>query len=103
MVEIRIENWSLVESDDPYCPPEYRWKMIRGEVFGYPGRPDGDKVQSSPIVQSLSKGTLVVTKSGKSYRLGTISADYLKWLENEGYIYNPDEPIAFGKQAPRRG
>ena len=100
-MEIRIEKWSMREEpDDPYMAPEMRSKMLVGNVYGYPGRPEGERVKTSPI--SEVDGRLVVTSSGHRYRLGEVDPLYAMWLDANDYAFDPEQPIAFGKPPLRK-
>jgi hypothetical protein len=88
----RIENWACVPgSDDPYLPPERLGISITGNVYARPGFEDGKAIRTSKVVRV--QANLVWTKSGTCYELGTPSEEYLTWLKDHGYDYNPSLPI----------
>ncbi len=89
---IRIEGWALVYgNDDPYMPPEYRGRCLKGEVYGHPRRDDGETIRTSRIVSV--DGLRVMTSSGSLYVLGEPRQDYLDWLREHNLPYDPADPI----------
>lgn len=88
---IRLENWSLgIASDRIWDAPEIRETYLQGEVFGHPRVEDGKRVVTSAI--TLAGGLYVETRNNR-YLLGTPDPAYLKFLEDNGYEYFPDNPI----------
>lgn len=89
---VRIEDWSIVQKPlSVYDSPEMRCAYLQGIVYGHPQKKDGTQVITSRIV--LSHKTVVATQSGNIYRLGSPSKNYIKWLNDVGYDFNPNEPI----------
>ena len=89
---MRLENWRIVGTQNPYCPPECMSLSISGEVYGNPKFPDGDRIQTS-YVQDID-GDQEVTHSGSIYTLGELNAEYVEWCrENGHHIPTPENPI----------
>ncbi len=78
---MKLENWSVAETGDGYTPPERRFPILQGNVFGHPGRhEDGKLISTSPIIK-LVNGK-ILTKSGSEYELGKIDEEYEKCFPN---------------------
>ncbi len=98
--EILITNWSVGQyPEDGYTSPEQRWQVLRGNVYGHPNHEDGEKIRTSAII--LATGTLVQTEK-RLYRLGTIEAEYRKWLDDNGYEYDEANPVTMGAGSAKR-
>lgn len=80
-----LQNWAVVMTLGPYDAPEAAVARLTGEVFGHPRFSDGTVVQTSRIVSLSTKERKATTKSGTSYDLGEPSADFLRWLEQNGH------------------
>jgi hypothetical protein len=76
---IRIENWSIVLSGDPYTAPELRASRLVGKVFGHPDFPDGSEITSSAI-KELRGG--IVRTANRDYVLGWCSPQYRAWANS---------------------
>lgn len=87
---VRIEQWSVCKA--PYAAPETEQGRIylAGEVYGYPGRPDGDKVTTGHIYDA--EGRMAYGKR-TAYQLGEPDPEYLTWLASRGQTYDPTNPI----------
>jgi hypothetical protein len=90
---IKIEDWGTMRSPaaNPFQAPELAGICLRGVVFGHPHKEDGTKVITSDIVSV--KGLVVETYSGSTYLLGKPSEDFLKYLAEQGRVFNPENPI----------
>jgi hypothetical protein len=88
---IVIKKWSLVDSEDPYLPPERRYAQLQGFVYGHPKHDDGKYVRTSMIVDA--DGRVVKTVSGSTYLLDEPEPEYLIWLEENGYKYDIKAPL----------
>lgn len=88
---VKIEDWSVVGSQDPYLPPECRTTSLHGRVYGHHRKEDGSLVRTSAI--KSVKGRTITTDSGTVYRLGRVSKTYLQWLKDNGLKYNCCNPI----------
>ena len=86
---IRFENWAT--GVDPYTAPECRGLQLIGNVYGHPSHYPGKLVRTSNIVSV--DGLLGTTYSGSQYRLGEPDLEWLKYLEKEGLIFDPTNPI----------
>jgi hypothetical protein len=87
----RLEEWSVVSTEDPYKAPEQRQMKLSGKVYDDDRFFDGDMITTSRIVDSV--GRTVTTRSGTKYTLGEPSADYLAWLAATGLTLDPLMPI----------
>lgn len=85
----RLEKWSLYES--PWEAPEVRHKRLVGLRDE-----DEGQVITSPI--DKINGREVTTMSGSVYILGEIDPDYLQWMKDHGFTYDPDNPIKVHEQ-----
>ena len=83
---VLIRNWSFSMSKewDGYSAPETMIMCLAGQVFDHPKFPDRSKVVTSPI-ESFD-GFHVVTRSN-TYKLLTVSPDYIVWLAKKGLTY----------------
>ena len=89
---MRIENWRVIGTEDPYCPPERMSLSISGEVYGNPEFPDGLGVTTS-YVKSIN-GSQVTTHSGSVYTLGEPNAEYVEWCRENGcHVPTSETPI----------
>ncbi len=89
---MRIENWSVVESDDPYAAPECQVRRLAGEVFGHPRFEDGTKITTSRMKRV--DGNQVTTGSGSVYTLGAPAASFVEWCHEHGcHVPTPETPI----------
>lgn len=70
----RLENWSVVGSDNPYLAPELQSPMLKGEVYDHPSHLDGTYVTTSAIVGTDGIG--ISTYSGSYYTLGEVDTEY---------------------------
>lgn len=87
---VRIENWSVHGA--PYAAPEtpQARPYLSGEVYGYPGRPDGHKVTTGHIYDA--EGRMAYGRR-TAYQLGEPSPDYLAWCQKNGIALDPENPI----------
>jgi len=88
---MRLENWSVTGSDDPYQPPECQTRRLRGEVFGHPKFVDGEHITTSSVV---SAGSGTVTTRNSVYMLGEPNPKYVEWCrENGHHVPTLEEPM----------
>lgn len=76
---MKLENWSLRVTHDPYTPPELREKVLMGCVYGHENQErfyDGKCIQTSIIINI--KNGVVETNSGSLYELGEVDPEYEK-------------------------
>jgi len=95
MSEYKLEEWFLNWLRDTYDAPERMEKTLVGNVFGHPKFEDGSKIETSPIREI--DGKRIHTQNGDVYLLGEIKPDYLRWLTEEGIVYDEKNPIAMKK------
>ncbi len=87
-----LHNWSTnLSSADPYKAPEQCSTRLKGNVYGHPKFNDGDLITTSTI--NKIEGRIITTDSGSVYRLGRPSQKWLHWLKQEGYVYDPKNPV----------
>jgi hypothetical protein len=81
-----LHKWSVMEHRDPFMAPEMSSKRLVGF------RDDDPKqVITGPIVSI--QGKTITTYSGSVYILEDVNPEYLKWMEDNGYPYDPENPI----------
>lgn len=89
---IKLENWSVVVRDQcPWQAPESAKRQLSGECYNHPQFKDGTFVSTSYIVD-VDKN-VIKTYSGSIYELGEPDPEYLKWLDENGYKLDPQNPI----------
>jgi hypothetical protein len=88
---VKIENWFITGSNDPYTPPECQTIHIKGFAFGHPDFPDGESIRTS-FIESV-EGRKVTTRSGRVYQLGKIDPGYRKHLKKIRPNWNWRKPI----------
>ena len=71
---VRLENWSVVNNQDPYKAPELRRAGLCGKAYGHPLHSDGTPIITSPVL--MVHDGLVFTKSGSVYELGAVDPAY---------------------------
>ena len=76
----RLENWAVKTAANPYLPPELKWDVLTGLVFGHPRHLDGKDVATSHIVGQ--RAGRVVTASGTEYELGVVESGYERVYPN---------------------
>jgi hypothetical protein len=81
-MNVRIENWSIVEDEDPYVAPEAKGKYLSGKIYGHPLHEDGKNITTSRLVKLDIDNDMAETLSGTEYILGNIDPDYLKWRQD---------------------
>lgn len=86
MAEYHLYKWSVVISEDPYQAPETNHQRLRGYRDS-----ENRAVKTSPLIKV--DGRKITTQSGNIYILEDIDANYLKWMQDNGYEYNPENPI----------
>lgn len=83
MAVYSLRRWSVVR--DPYKAPEVSATRLAGL------RDDAKHVTTS-IIKKVN-GREITTQSGSVYILEDIDPDYLKYLNDTGEHYNPENPI----------
>lgn len=86
MAEYHLHNWSVGDGGDPWLAPELRCKRLHGYRCE-----DDRNIVTSEIVSV--DGKRVTTYSGSIYILEEIDPNYLKWMQENGIEYNPENPI----------
>lgn len=93
-----LDNWAVVQiNPDPYQAPEANPPKIRGvlrEAYttgSGKSYEKGHEIVTSRVVDR--KGRVLITSSGSQYRLGVIDPGYRKWLRENGYQYDPHNPV----------
>jgi glutathione S-transferase len=61
---------------------DFQSKIIKGEVYNYPGHEDGSPISTSTVVSAC--GNVMTTSSGSKYELGEVSPAFLRSLEQNG-------------------
>lgn len=74
--------------NDPYLAPECQYHKA---LVGFRDE-ETEQVRTSAIVKV--DGRSITTYSGSTYILEEIDKDYLFWMNQNGYIYDYDHPIA---------
>jgi hypothetical protein len=84
-----LHYWSVQERANPYSAPEAR--KYKRSLSGY-----RDNEESKVITSSIVKinGRKIETSSGSTYILQQIDEEYLTWMNDNGFTYDPDNPIA---------
>ncbi len=67
---VLIENWRYMV----LMGPKDSWRLY-GEVYGHPNRPEGGPCYTSTPVFLDRENRIVVTGSGRTYRLGVCAAN----------------------------
>ena len=84
-MKYHLHKWALYDNSNPYAAPEIS-KCLRGFRDN-----ETKQVVTSPIVEV--NGNIVTTYSGSTYMLEDIDPEYLQWLKDRGYKYDPKYPI----------
>ena len=93
---IVIKDWSLVAPEYEENEQDETLPCLYGMVFGHPIIEDGAYMVSMPI--SKVNGTTVTTSTGNIYKLyGEPHDQYLDWIKECGFPYDPKEPIKIVK------
>jgi len=88
---MRLENWLVTGTADPYLSPELQRKQISGEVYGHPTRPNGRRILTSAILRIDGN---VITTGNSVYTLGEPDPVYVEWCrENGHHVPTPEQPI----------
>lgn len=85
---ITIQRWAI--KADGYAAPELGRNYLVGQL------PCGRYVDTSYI--KSCEGRVVTTQSGSLYRLGRIHSKFRQFLRDEGFEYNPKQPIPFKRK-----
>jgi hypothetical protein len=87
----RLEQWSVVSHpDDTYVAPECREPCLRGIVFDHPTHADGKIVLTTAIQGGYGQRVFTINHE---YELGAPSPRYLRWMEEKGFAFDPENPI----------
>lgn len=91
MTRPTLTAWSVcrLDLDAPFRAPELGAYGLSGVVTGHPRRADGTRVQTSRIVQV--DGSTVATRN-TVYLLADPDPEWLAWLAEQGYRYDPADP-----------
>ena len=90
-----LENWSVgVPNPNPYLPPEAQVLHLQGKVHGHPNFADGDQITTSAIVSHDYSRRLVSTRN-RTYRLGTIDPNYVRFMEENNIVPTTFDPKDF--------
>jgi hypothetical protein len=90
MARYNLHRWSVESVGKAYWAPE----QMRIALAGFRDQ-DIKKVITSSIVHV--NGREITTASGSIYILQDIDPDYLTWMEKEGIVYDPINPIKVKK------
>lgn len=89
MFKMRLENWSVTGSNDPYKVPELQTKQLQGQVYDHPRFADGMFITTSTIIR-VEDGR-VRTKSGSLYILGEVDPKYeFEFPNARARLLNPE-------------
>jgi len=81
----KIKNWFMsTDNSNRYLAPEMRERVICGEI-------DGENVMIRKI--SHTEGRVIHLKNGDKYVLGQIEAGYRKYISDNGWSYDPKNPV----------
>lgn len=93
---MKLENWSLIVSTDPYRPPEQMTIHLHGNVFGNKQFPDGLEIKTSSVMGK--RNGKAVTKSGSEYELGEVNPRYEREYPNAKERF-----FVSAKEIPKKG
>ncbi len=79
----RIENWKLGTFSEEDM--DHGKMRLSGKVYNHYRKKDGSSVITSSVVSIDMENWLATTSSGNVYELGKPSAEYIKWLEDNGW------------------
>jgi hypothetical protein len=65
--------------------------ILVGVCWGHHRIPDGSSIRTSKV--SDVSGRYVATHSGTLYYLDDPIPEYIEFLQDHGYIYDPEDPI----------
>ena len=88
---MKINNWSITGSADPYKAPEQVRRCLRGVVDNHPCLGKEKSITTSSI-KNVS-GRIVYTSSRSIYQLGKIDPGYRKFLKKIRPNWNWRNPI----------
>lgn len=78
---ITVEEWCIVRNRDFFADPEEVLSaFIYGKGYGHPKKRDGEIIMTSKVV--YHEDGLLVTASGRKYKLGLVNADYARTYRN---------------------
>lgn len=90
MVELR--DWAVISTTmRPWDPPELMGIKLNGIVKGHPRKEDGDRVTTSRVKKV--EGRTIHTENNTYILVGEPATDYLEFLKEINYPYNPEAPI----------
>ena len=88
--------WSVcLASESDYAAPELAGYALTGIVSGHSKKPDGLLVKTSRIVSV--DGRTVTTQNSTYQLVGEPTQRWLTWLAENGYEFDPENPVT-----PRR-
>jgi hypothetical protein len=91
-----LTDWCVRRDNggNPFLAPELCTPYLTGK-----SEKRGGKRVSTNTIDAVN-GRLVRTKSGSVYRLGRIMPSYRAWMREQGWEYDPKQPIKMsGKRA----
>lgn len=95
--EYTLKQWAMtLRSEDAYRAPEACGRYLKGHVFGHPKYEDNSVIVTSGIV-SVS-GRKITTKRSVYVLDGDPHPTYSQWLEENGFAYDPEQPIKVVKK-----
>lgn len=98
----RLENWYLSQRPtSPYQAPEVAPYCVVGRIYNDPRFNDGEIITTGTIKNAFGKG---FNTSRTNYELGQPDPQWLEWLESEGRVYIPENPLGvFSSQWSQNG
>ena len=96
----RLSDWWLDRMPgDGFQAPETCAPVLIGLAYGHPRFADGSRVRTGEI-QAID-GKMVTTGAERDvWELSDINPDYLRWLTEKGFTFDPEHPVNF-KDNPR--
>jgi len=86
MARYNLYRWSVASVGEAHWAPE----QMRRALVGFRDQ-ETKKVITSDI--ESANGREITTASGSVYVLQDIDPDYLVWMEKEGIVFDPTNPI----------
>lgn len=86
-----LYRWSVQYRElSPYQAPE----LMRAVLVGFRDT-QADMIRTSSLMEA--KGREITTYSGSVYVLQDMDTDFRDWLADNGFQYDPDDPIKIKK------
>lgn len=86
---MRIEDWGTFARGGDFDAPELCRLAVTGICLD--GKNAGKRIRTSCVVDV--EGRYVRTKSGSTYVLGQPAADFLEYLRENNFDFDPEHPI----------